>query len=75
MSQNKLPRTRRMSEPVTLMTEIGKTSTVNGHSHEYTIDADGNGQTNVVDGHIHDIDGGVILDSDGHSHILIKVSH
>ena len=59
-------------EPVTQMTEEGRTSVSDNHTHSYTIDQDGNGQTDVVDGHMHDIVNRVVQESDGHTHGLAE---
>ena len=57
-------------EPTTQMTETGKTSVSENHSHSFTIDMDGNGQTDVVEGHMHDIQNGSVVEADNHTHTI-----
>ena len=42
--------------------------TVGEHAHAYSIDANGNGETDVVNGHKHMCEGGKCMPADGHEH-------
>lgn len=49
-------------------TKRGRTSTDNGHSHAYSIDALGMGTTSVVNEHRHAIKNKVVQPAMGHIH-------
>lgn len=47
-----------------------ETGETNGHKHTATVDEAGNGKTNEVEGHYHEIAEGVVAEADGHKHSL-----
>lgn len=46
----------------------GSTSESEGHEHSYAVDRNGNGSTNTVDGHMHDIKKWKVQTTNGHKH-------
>ena len=57
-------------EAVAQSTSTGNTSFNSGHSHQFTVDQDGNGETSFVNGHKHAIVNNVVQESEGHFHQL-----
>ncbi len=50
----------------------GKTTIVNGHTHSFTVDEDGDGETNVEKEHFHEIENFEVLEAHNHIHKLLE---
>lgn len=61
-----LPETKEIQEETEETEEV--TSTNQGHSHFYELDANGNGETSIANGHSHTIVNMVVQEADGHTH-------
>lgn len=67
--QKKLKDAAEKAKAKKVMVETGETD---GHKHTADVDAEGNGMTDTVNGHKHEIRGWQLLEAGGHRHSLQK---